>query len=72
MGEVVGVARELLEGDGNRKRDVNGNGNAEVEGHLKDKAKSASSRCESIESSGVDAEMGVGADVAAVSEGMTV
>lgn len=72
VGEVVGVARELLEGDGNRKRDVNGNGNAEVEGHLKDKAKSASSRCESIESSGVDAEMGVGADVAAVSEGMTV
>ncbi|PVH81223.1 hypothetical protein DL98DRAFT_416953 [Cadophora sp. DSE1049] len=76
VGEVVGVARELLEGDGNRGN-MHGNGNGEMDEGLKTKkAASATAavtaRCESIECGGGEMVMGNGEDVVVVTEGMTV
>ncbi|KAH7416852.1 C6 zinc finger domain-containing protein [Cadophora sp. MPI-SDFR-AT-0126] len=70
--EVVGVARELLEGDGN----VNGDRGREMEGKSRSSSKNGATvetvGCESIDCVGGEMAMGGGGDAVVMSEGMTV
>ena len=69
VGEVVGVARELLEGEGNSSG--NGNCGRETERSLKSKD-GAAVRCNSVECRDSEMAMGSSEDAIVVAEGMTV